>query len=191
MGCRSRSGRHSIPARMQRPRARSHRRRARQSGSTPLRTMAPRLDCAQQPAPGGDGEIPKDRHARHARRDLLEKFQPFPADAEFDTLKPVALPPGRARLSTKPALTGSMTVTNTMGTVRVACSNGPRIEAPEARMTSGASATSSAAYYEWGRACHRHSGSRSGCCGPSVQPNCRQPLHECRQAGPSSASSAG
>ena len=34
---------------------------------------------------------------------------------------------------------------NTIGTVRVACSNGPTVEAPEARMTSGASATNSAA----------------------------------------------
>ena len=61
-------------------------------------------------------------------------------------MKPVALPPGRARLSTKPAPTGSVTIGNTIGTVRVACSNGPTVEAPWARMTSGASATNSAAY---------------------------------------------
>ena len=60
-------------------------------------------------------------------------------------MKPVALPPGRARLSTKPAPTGSATTANTIGTVRVACSNGPTVEAPWARMTSGASATNSAA----------------------------------------------
>ena len=35
----------------------------------------------------------------------------------------MALPPGRARLSTKPAPTGSPTTGNTIGTVRVACSN--------------------------------------------------------------------
>jgi hypothetical protein len=35
----------------------------------------------------------------------------------------VALPPGRANLATKPAPTGSMTFTNTIGTVRVVCSN--------------------------------------------------------------------
>ena len=35
---------------------------------------------------------------------------------------------------------------NTIGTVRVACCNGPKAAAPEARMTSGASATNSAAY---------------------------------------------
>ncbi len=36
-----------------------------------------------------------------------------------NTEKPVALPPGRARLSTKPAPTGSATCTNTIGTLRV------------------------------------------------------------------------
>ena len=60
-------------------------------------------------------------------------------------MKPVALPPGRARLSTKPAPTGSATTGNTIGTVRVACSNGPTVEVPWARMTSGASAANSAA----------------------------------------------
>src|SRR5262249_3579209 len=35
-------------------------------------------------------------------------------------VKPVALPPGRARLSTKPAATGSVTFANTIGTVLVA-----------------------------------------------------------------------
>jgi hypothetical protein len=39
--------------------------------------------------------------------------------------------------------TGSTTIGNTIGTVRVACSNGPTVEAPWARMTSGASATNS------------------------------------------------
>ena len=35
-------------------------------------------------------------------------------------MKPVALPPGRDRLSTKPEPTGSGTITNTIGTARVA-----------------------------------------------------------------------
>ena len=42
------------------------------------------------------------------------------------TVKPVALPPGRAKLSTKPAPTGSATSANTIGTVRVACSTARR-----------------------------------------------------------------
>ena len=43
------------------------------------------------------------------RRDLLEQLQPFPARAVFEARKPVTLPPGRAKLSTKPAPTGSGT----------------------------------------------------------------------------------
>src|SRR5262249_7649025 len=61
-------------------------------------------------------------------------------------MKPVALPPGRDRLLTKPAPTGSATLTNTIGTVRVSCSSCPNDRVPEERMTSGAEATSSAAY---------------------------------------------
>jgi hypothetical protein len=63
-----------------------------------------------------------------------------------DDMKPVALPPGRAKLSTKPAPTGSPAIGNTIGTARVACSNGLTVEVPWARMTSGASAANSAAY---------------------------------------------
>ena len=39
------------------------------------------------------------------------------------TANPVMLPPGRARLSTKPARTGSPAVANTIGTLRVAFCN--------------------------------------------------------------------
>ena len=45
----------------------------------------------------------------------------------------------------KPLPTGSATSVNTIGTVRVAWSNGAMVEPPEARITSGASATNSAA----------------------------------------------
>ena len=40
-------------------------------------------------------------------------------------VKPVALPPGCAKLATKPAPTGSGVCVNTTGTVRVAWSNPP------------------------------------------------------------------
>ena len=61
-------------------------------------------------------------------------------------VNPLALPPGRARLLTNPAPTGSMTIANTIGTVRVACRSGATVAVPvPARMTSGASATNSAA----------------------------------------------
>ena len=42
------------------------------------------LDCGKLPDPGGCGWIPKDRHSRQAWRDLLEQFQPFPAQAVFE-----------------------------------------------------------------------------------------------------------
>jgi hypothetical protein len=53
----------------------------------------------------------------------------------------VVLPPGRTKLSTKPAPTGSGVAANTIGTVRVARRNGPTAALPEAKITSGASAT--------------------------------------------------
>src|SRR5262249_49279482 len=49
-------------------------------------------------------------------------------------MKPVALPPGRAKLSTKPAPTGSLVAVNMIGTVRVACSNGTTDEVAAAGM---------------------------------------------------------
>ena len=75
----------------------------------------------------------------------LSSSSHLPLKPYSNEIKPVALPPGLARLSTKAAPTGSTTFTNTIGTVRVACSNGPKVELPRARMTSGASAVSSAA----------------------------------------------
>src|SRR5712671_43489 len=42
------------------------------------------LDCGKLPDPGGCGWIAKDRHSRQAWRDLLEQFQPFPAQAIFE-----------------------------------------------------------------------------------------------------------
>src|SRR5262245_51650501 len=46
------------------------------------------------------------------------------------TMKPVALPPGRERLSTKSPPTGSTTLTNWIGTFLVACSNGLAADGP-------------------------------------------------------------
>src|SRR5262249_48718330 len=59
--------------------------------------------------------------------------------------KPVILPPGCAMLRTKPAPTGSGTFMNTIGIVRVACCSGGTVTLPTLKITSGASATSSAA----------------------------------------------
>jgi hypothetical protein len=52
-------------------------------------------------------------------------------------MNPVALLPGRARLSTKPAPTGSPASGNTMGIVWVACCKGGTVESPVERITSG------------------------------------------------------
>src|SRR6516162_10236083 len=57
----------------------------------------------------------------------------FPANPYSGLVKPVALPPGRARLATKPAPTGSTTCANTIGTVRVACSKGVAAGMPLAK----------------------------------------------------------
>ena len=54
----------------------------------------------------------------------LSSSSHFPPMLYSKSMNPVALPPGRARLSTKPAPTGSPATGNTIGTVRVACSNG-------------------------------------------------------------------
>jgi hypothetical protein len=76
----------------------------------------------------------------------LSSSSHFPLRLNSKVRKPVALPPGRARLSTKPEPTGSGTSANTIGTLRVACNNGATPEEPAVKMTSGASATNSAAY---------------------------------------------
>src|SRR5262249_14341456 len=76
----------------------------------------------------------------------LSSCSHLPPKSKSDWVKPVILPPGRATLATKPAATGSGTCANTIGTVRLACCTGPVFESPVVTTTSGASATSSAAY---------------------------------------------
>jgi len=56
----------------------------------------------------------------------------FPLIPYSNIVNPVALPPGRARLATKPAPTGSITTTKTIGTVLVACNNGAVVAVPVA-----------------------------------------------------------
>src|SRR6516165_180681 len=54
----------------------------------------------------------------------LSSSNHFPLMPYSIEVKPVALPPGRPRLATKPPPTGSVTFTNTIGTVRDTCCNG-------------------------------------------------------------------
>src|SRR5262245_41474248 len=75
----------------------------------------------------------------------LSSSSHFPLKLYSNCIKPVTLPPGRDRLPTKPAATGSTTLTNTIGIVRVACNSGGMPALPLDKMTSGASATSSPA----------------------------------------------
>ncbi|HEX9073053.1 MAG TPA: hypothetical protein VF852_14000 [Pseudolabrys sp.] len=63
-----------------------------------------------------------------------------------NSINPVVLPLGRAKLATKPRLIGSVTATNTIGTVRLACCSAPTAVPPTAMITSGESATNSGAY---------------------------------------------
>ena len=67
----------------------------------------------------------------------LSSSSHFPLIPYSTFMNPVVLPPGRAKLSTKPAPTGSVTIANTIGTVRVACCIGPTVGPPAAKMTSG------------------------------------------------------
>ena len=94
-------------------------------------------------------------------------------------IKPVALPPGRDRLLTRPAPTGSGTITNTIGTVRVACSNCAAATSPLARITSGARAANSAAYLRMLSALAAPQRDSIRTLRPSVQPNC---CSTCRNA---------
>ena len=50
----------------------------------------------------------------------LSSSSHFPAKPNSEVTNPVALPPGRAKLATKPPPTGSVALANTIGTLRVA-----------------------------------------------------------------------
>ena len=71
---------------------------------------------------------------------------------------------GRARLSTKPAPTGSVTPANTIGTVRVACSNGATVELPMARDYVGRECDQFCRVFSAARHRPRPSGCRSAHC---------------------------
>src|SRR6516165_5510796 len=62
------------------------------------------------------------------------------------TAKPVTLPPGCARLATKPEPTGSAICVKTIGMLRVSCSSGCNASAVMTRITSGFRPTSSLAW---------------------------------------------
>ena len=79
----------------------------------------------------------------------------LPLKLYSNCMNPVALPPGRDRLSTNPLPTGSATLTNTIGTVRVARNRNPNEVVPEDTTMSGASAAKSAACWRTASGCPR------------------------------------
>jgi hypothetical protein len=112
----------------------------------------------------------------------LSSSSHLPLRPYSNAMKPVALPPGRAKLSTKPAPTGSRIVVNTIGTVRVACNSGPKLVLPGAKITSGPSASSSAAYLRTRLASPAAQRVSIRTLRPSFQPNCCSPSKERRHA---------
>ena len=146
------------------------------------------LDRAPLACAGGVGAIPKDRHSRHPRRDLFEKFQPFPADTVFGKGKPghVAAWPRQARNEASAHRVRDQT--NTIGMVWVACCSSDPAYTPVARITSGADDPESEAYL---RASAALLGQRMSICAlrPSVQPNrCSPPRNAAMRACPSGSS---
>src|SRR5262245_25662672 len=129
------------------------------------------LDDAELAGARRCGEVAQD-----CRRDTfgaicLSSSTHFAARLYSYEVKPVALPPGRARLSMKPAPTGSTTAGNTIGTLRVTFNNAATVEAPKARMTSGASAANSAACLRISSALNVAQRASIRTLRPMVQPN--------------------
>src|SRR5882724_2845560 len=102
----------------------------------------------------------------------LSSSSHFPLRLYSNCINPVALPPGRDRRATKPEPTGSGTTANTTGTVRVALSITSVARPPVVRMTSGASANSSAACRRVTSALPSPHRWLNRTLWPSVQPNC-------------------
>src|SRR5262245_55045578 len=111
--------------------------------STPSE-CAPDWIAANWPTPATDVELRRTAARVMLGATCLSNSTHLPPKLYSKLVKPVALPPGRARLCTHPAPTGSGTFAITIGIVRVACSTGVRARAPAVTITSGVSATNSA-----------------------------------------------
>ena len=104
------------------------------------------LNGGELAGPGGCAGFAKDRRSFHAGRDLLEQLQLFPARAVLEQGKSGHVAARPCQALDIAGADGVGDQTNTIGTVRVACCNATTEWSPLARMTSGSSATSSAAY---------------------------------------------
>ena len=86
---------------------------------------------------GGCLRNEKQRGVLHLWCDLLEHFEPFRRHGGTKLVKPVALPPGRARLSAKPLPTGSEIAVNTIGVVRLSRCRAATATELKAKIASG------------------------------------------------------
>ena len=78
------------------------------------------LDDGKLADPRRDGGVPSTAARVTPGAISLSSSSHFPLKLYSNCAKPVALPPGCDRLLTKPEPTGSGTIVNTIGTVRVA-----------------------------------------------------------------------
>ena len=89
------------------------------------------------PDPGRVALLAQDADAGHVGRDFLQQLKPFDAQFVFERCKAGCGASGLARLSTRPAPTGSVRPTNTIGTVRCAFCIASTLNEPVASTTSG------------------------------------------------------
>src|SRR4051812_20542399 len=142
------------------------------------------LDGAELANPNGYGGVPDDCYPLYSRHDLPEQLQPFPADAEFKRDEP-------GGVSTRPRQTINETGADRIdddrehdwyGTGRLLQCRG---------MTSGASATNSAAYLRVSAALPADRRYSIRTLWPSVQPDCCRPCwNALRRACPTGSSAA-
>ena len=70
--------------------------------------------CSLVPFETVPRSAPYDGNARYCGYGLYQQFQPFSLRSRVSLVSPVTFAPGRARLSTYPAATGSWVITNTI-----------------------------------------------------------------------------
>src|SRR5262249_46086044 len=92
-----------------------------------LERRSHRLDDAELADPGGHCGIANTTARITPGAICLSSSSHLPPMPYSNDVNPVALPPGRARLFTNPAPTGSAATGKTIGTVRVICSSGPTV----------------------------------------------------------------
>ena len=139
------------------------------------------LDDAELTDTGGQGRCPRRTPTWVTLGAIcLSSSSHFALVVYSKFMNPVALPPGRAKVSTKPAPTGSPATGNTIGMVRVRLQNRAyRARAPSAKITSGASASNSAACLRRSRrgcfpaqrysSCALRPISQPACCNPCLE----------------------